>query len=99
MKTILLVTDGKANDRRSVFIVARTIRKAGVTIKVLPVGRSLPRWQICKLASAPCSQNVEMATRWKKLDFNLNRFIAGTCPRIAPPTTTCYLEYCNKYPD
>ena len=24
MKTILLVTDGKANDRRSVFIVART---------------------------------------------------------------------------
>ena len=44
MKTILLVTDGKANDRRSVFTVARAIRKAGVTIKVLPVGRSLPRW-------------------------------------------------------
>jgi hypothetical protein len=83
MKTILLVTDGRATDRRSAFIVARSIRKAGMTIKVLPVGRGIPMWQVCRMASAPCSQNVEMARRWTNLDWQINKFIAGTCPRIS----------------
>jgi hypothetical protein len=83
IKTILLVTDGRATDVRSMFTVARKIRKKGITIKVVPVGRNVPRWQVCRVATPPCSQNVEMARRWRVLDYQMKKFIAGTCPQVA----------------
>jgi len=82
LKTILLLTDGRATDLRGAFIMARKVRRAGITIKVVPVGRNVPYWMVCRMASPPCNQNVELARRWRVLDYQMNRFIAGTCPMV-----------------
>jgi len=87
IKTIVLVTDGRATDRRGTFTMARKARKAGMIIKVVPVGRKVKRWETCRIASPPCNQNVELARAWRVLKPQLNKFIAGTCPKISTPPT------------
>ena len=47
------------------------------------MGRAIPRWQICRVASPPCYQNVELARRWRVLDYQMKKFVAGTCPQVA----------------
>merc|ERR1719408_634248 len=41
IKSILLLTDGAATDRRGVFTVSRNVRNQGITIKIVPVGRGI----------------------------------------------------------
>jgi len=64
------------------------VKKSGVRLMVVPVGRGIRDSDTCKMASKPCVDNVEKAKHWVILLKDTTRFIAGTCPVITVPKKT-----------
>merc|ERR550514_832653 len=83
IRVITLITDGRPTNGRATKRMARKVRKMGIILKVVPVGRGISRWQTCQMASKPCSQNVERANGWWALRWQYRRFVAGICPAVA----------------
>jgi len=95
-RTMVLITDGRATDRSATFEIAKSIRDTGILLKIVAVGRGLSSDDLCKMASPPCSDNVETALSWKKLLWRFNRFMVGICPQIAPGDGPMDIPVVNK---
>merc|ERR1719324_2380811 len=80
LKSIMLVTDGRPTYRGETFNMAEEVKKTGARLMVVPVGRGIRDADSCRMASAPCVDNVEKAKHWIYLLKDLTRFIAGSCP-------------------
>jgi hypothetical protein len=93
LSVALMMTDGKPNNRKATLAAAEKLKKDGVRIVIVPIGRNVPIKFMCKVASAPCSQNMIRAASFHSLLRELNRFYVGFCPEIekaaapVPPDT------------
>ena len=98
LSVAILLTDGRPNNRRATLAAAKKMKSDGVRVVIIPVGRRVPIKFMCKVASAPCRQNMIRARSFSSLIRSLNRFYVGFCPEIEkwsdvpPPSDTLAKE-------
>merc|ERR1719163_2472026 len=86
IKSVMLVTDGRPTNRGATFRMAEEVKKGGVRLMTVPVGRGIKDSDSCKMASEPCADNVEKASHWIYLLKDNKRFVAASCPYIVRAT-------------
>jgi len=83
LQTMVLITDGRANNRRTAYKGATTVKDSGIRLMVIPVKRAARnRAMMCSWASYPCSQNMIFTPQWWMLTAKLKDYMAGICPTV-----------------
>jgi len=82
---IVVVTDGKASNRWKARKAAKEVRKAGMRIILVPVGRAAMKQEkeMCRWASKPCNENMIKTRNFKMLISKLRWYLTTLCPIIS----------------
>lgn len=83
-QTIMTITDGRPNNRGATFRNVDMAMRRGIRNIVVPVGAAISSDDVCKMATAPCADNVEKSKDWPTLIKNFDAFFGTSCPAIAP---------------
>merc|ERR1719359_1667409 len=90
-QVIVLVTDGKASNRKKAELAAKKVRSAGIRVILVPVGNAALRMEkeMCSWATRPCNENLIKTRSFPQLISKLRWYLTTFCSVIeaaAPPT-------------
>jgi len=92
--TAVVFSDGGAREPAAAIAVAQKLKMEGTRMVVILVQkafsseRALADRNFCKIASAPCVDNVLRVAGWEDLSSQLDRFLSVICPvgfSVTPP--------------
>jgi translation initiation factor 2B subunit (eIF-2B alpha/beta/delta family) len=86
LSVIVLLTDGRPNNQAATEQIAHTLKAQGIRIITVPIGQNVPIGDMCKVSSAPCSQNMVRAMDFDSLQLNMNRYMATFCADLVEDT-------------
>jgi len=89
IQIIVLITDGRASNRRWAKQGAKVVRDSGIRLMVIPVKNALRvKAEMCGWASRPCRQNMIMTPKWTMLISKMKLYLTSICPTVAVPGAT-----------
>ena len=76
---IILITDGKSNNRDATLQEAVETRKAGIHVIVIGVGQSVGTQELAGIASDPDYENMYTVVNFYALSGIMDSILVGTC--------------------
>jgi len=87
LKVIVLLTDGRASNKKWAMKAAIQVKAAGNRLIVIPIKRAFRlKNEMCAWASHPCDDNMIMTPRWSFLMSRLRLYLTTMCPTVVDPT-------------
>jgi len=87
LRVIVLLTDGRASNKKWAGKAAVQVKNAGNRLIVIPIKRAFRlKNEMCSWASHPCDDNMIMTPKWTFLMSRLRLYLTTLCPTVVDPT-------------
>jgi len=86
IQVIMLITDGRATNRRMAQQAATAVKNAGKRLFVIPIKGALRnKKEMCETASNPCEWNMVNTPKFTDLIKNMLVYLTNLCPTVVDP--------------
>merc|ERR1719281_620566 len=86
IQVIMLITDGRATNRRMAQQAATAVKNSGKRLFVIPIKGALRnKKEMCETASTPCEWNMVNTPKFTDLIKNMLVYLTNLCPTVVDP--------------